>query len=42
VKAYFEYAISPEGQELAAEAAGSAPLSAGLTKKVEAAVAAIE
>lgn len=42
VKAYFEYAISPEGQELAAEAAGSAPLSAELTKKVEAAVAAIE
>ena len=42
VKAYFEYAISPEGQELAAEAAGSAPLSGELTKKVEAAVAAIE
>jgi phosphate transport system substrate-binding protein len=42
VKAYFEYAISPEGQELAAEAAGSAPLSAGLTRKVEAAVGAIE
>jgi phosphate transport system substrate-binding protein len=42
VKAYFEYAISPEGQELAAEAAGSAPLSSELTKKVEAAVAAIE
>lgn len=42
VKAYFDYAISAEGQELAAEAAGSAPLSAALTKKVEAAVAAIE
>jgi phosphate transport system substrate-binding protein len=42
VKAYFEYAISPEGQELAAEAAGSAPLSSQLTKKVEAAVGAIE
>ncbi|MBS1888403.1 MAG: phosphate ABC transporter substrate-binding protein PstS [Actinobacteria bacterium] len=42
VKAYFEYAISPEGQKLAAEQAGSAPLSAALTKKVEAAVAAIE
>lgn len=42
VKAYFEYAISPEGQELAAEAAGSAPLSSALTKKVEAAVGAIE
>jgi phosphate transport system substrate-binding protein len=42
VKAYFEYAISPEGQELSAEAAGAAPLSAELTKKVEAAVGAIE
>jgi len=42
VKAYFEYAISPEGQELAAEAAGSAPLSPELTKKAEAAIAAIE
>ncbi len=42
VKAYFEYAISPEGQKLAAEAAGSAPLSSTLTKKVEAAVGAIE
>jgi phosphate transport system substrate-binding protein len=42
VKAYFEYAISPEGQALAEEAAGSAALSAALTKKVEAAVGAIE
>jgi phosphate transport system substrate-binding protein len=42
VKAYFEYAISPEGQALAAEQAGSAPLSEALTKKVEAAVGAIE
>ncbi|MBS1679368.1 MAG: phosphate ABC transporter substrate-binding protein PstS [Actinobacteria bacterium] len=42
VKAYFEYAISPDGQKLAAEAAGSAPLSPALTKKVEAAVASIE
>jgi phosphate transport system substrate-binding protein len=42
VKAYFEYAISAEGQELAAEAAGSAPLSSALTEKVEAAVGAIE
>jgi phosphate transport system substrate-binding protein len=42
VKAYFEYAISPEGQALAEEQAGSAPLSAELTKKVEAAVGAIE
>jgi phosphate transport system substrate-binding protein len=42
VKAYFEYATSTEGQELAAEAAGSAPLSPALAKKVEAAVASIE
>ncbi|HKZ12796.1 MAG TPA: phosphate ABC transporter substrate-binding protein PstS [Solirubrobacterales bacterium] len=42
VKAYFEYAISPEGQKLAEEQAGSAPLSPALTKKVEAAVGAIE
>ncbi len=42
VKAYFEYAVSPEGQKLAEEQAGSAPLSAALTKKVEAAVGAIE
>jgi phosphate transport system substrate-binding protein len=42
VKAYFEYAISPEGQALAEEAAGSAALSSALTKKVEAAVEAIE
>jgi phosphate transport system substrate-binding protein len=42
VKAYFEYAVSPEGQELAAEQAGSAPLSSKLSSKVKAAVAAIE
>jgi phosphate transport system substrate-binding protein len=42
VKAYAAYVISPEGQELAAEAAGSAPLSAALTKKVTPAVEAIE
>jgi phosphate transport system substrate-binding protein len=42
IKAYFEYAISPEGQSLAEEQAGSAPLSPALTKKVEAAVGAIE
>lgn len=42
VKAYFEYAISPDGQKLAEEQAGSAPLSSALTKKVEAAVGAIE
>jgi phosphate transport system substrate-binding protein len=42
VKSFFEYAISPEGQALAEEQAGSAPLSPSLTKKVEAAVGAIE
>jgi phosphate transport system substrate-binding protein len=42
VKSFFEYAISPEGQALAEEQAGSAPLSEQLTKKVEAAVGAIE
>jgi len=42
VKSFFEYAISPEGQALAEEQAGSAPLSEALTKKVEAAVGAIE
>jgi phosphate transport system substrate-binding protein len=42
VKGYLEYVISPEGQKAAAENAGSAPLSASLTKKVEPAVAAIE
>ena len=34
VKGFLEYAISPEGQELAAENAGSAPLSAALTSKI--------
>jgi len=42
VKAYLEYAISAEGQEAAAENAGSAPLSAALTEKIEPAVEAIE
>jgi phosphate transport system substrate-binding protein len=42
VKAYFEYAISPEGQELAAEQAGSAPLSTKVAAKAKAAVEAIE
>lgn len=42
VKAYLEYAISPEGQEVAAENAGSAPLSSALTSKVTPAVEAIE
>ena len=42
VKAYLEYVISPEGQEVAAENAGSAPLSSALTKKIEPAVEAIK
>lgn len=42
VKGYLEYAISAEGQALAAENAGSAPLSAALTEKIEPAVEAIE
>ncbi len=42
VKGYLEYVISPEGQEVAAENAGSAPLSASLTEKIEPAVEAIE
>jgi phosphate transport system substrate-binding protein len=42
VKAYFEYAISPEGQELAAEQAGSAPLTDALREKLMPSVEAIE
>jgi phosphate transport system substrate-binding protein len=42
VKAYLEYVVSPEGQELAAEQAGSAPLSSALTAKVTPAIEAIE
>lgn len=42
VKAFLEYAISPEGQEVAAENAGSAPLSSALTGKITPAVEAIE
>jgi phosphate transport system substrate-binding protein len=42
VKAYVEYAISAEGQEAAAENAGSAPLSTTLTEKIKPAVEAIE
>jgi phosphate transport system substrate-binding protein len=41
-KAYLEYAVGPDGQKAAAENAGSAPLSAALTKKVTPAVEAIE
>jgi phosphate transport system substrate-binding protein len=42
VKGYLEYAISEEGQKAAAENAGSAPLSASLTKKITPAVEAIK
>lgn len=42
VKAYAEYIVSPAGQKLAEKQAGSAPLSAALTKKVTPAVEAIE
>ena len=42
VKGYFNYAISGEGQEVAAENAGSAPLSSALSKKIQPAVDAIE
>ena len=42
VKAYFEYVISPEGQEAAAENAGSAPMSDALRSKITPAVEAIE
>ena len=42
VKGYFNYVISSEGQEIAAENAGSAPLSASLVKKIQPAVDAIE
>jgi phosphate transport system substrate-binding protein len=42
VKGFLEYVISPEGQEAAAENAGSAPLTPALTKKVTPAVEAIE
>ena len=42
VKGFFEYAISPEGQEVAATNAGSAPLSASLTKKITPAIESIK
>jgi phosphate transport system substrate-binding protein len=41
VKAYFEYIISEEGQQVAADAAGSAPISDTLREQASAAVAAI-
>lgn len=42
VKGYLEYAVSAEGQEAAAENAGSAPLSDSLRKKITPAIEAIE
>lgn len=42
VKGFLEYVISPEGQEAAAENAGSAPLTEALTKTITPAVEAIE
>lgn len=41
VKSYFEYIVSEEGQKVAAEAAGSAPISADLRTKIEPAIASI-
>lgn len=38
VKAYLQYVASPEGQEAAAEAAGSAPISDSLREQVNAAI----
>lgn len=42
VKGYLEYVISPEGQEAAADNAGSAPITEGLREQIEPAVQAIE
>jgi len=42
VKGFFNYVISSEGQAIAAENAGSAPLSTSLAKKLQPAVDAIE
>lgn len=41
VKAYFDYMISPEGQQAAAKSAGSAPLSDALRQQIQPAVDAI-
>ena len=41
VKSYFSYIVSEEGQKVAADAAGSAPISAELRGKVETAIASI-
>lgn len=42
IRGYLEYVISPEGQQAAAEGAGSAPISPRLFEKAQAAVAAIK
>lgn len=42
VKAYFEYIASPEGQDVAAENAGSAPISDSLREKAVAAIDSIK
>lgn len=41
VKAFYEFLISPEGQQVAAENAGSAPISDSLREKIQPAVEAI-
>nr|WP_206686809.1 phosphate ABC transporter substrate-binding protein PstS [Microbacterium invictum] len=41
VSAYFEFVVSAEGQDVAAEAAGSAPLSDSLREQINAAIALI-
>ena len=38
VKGYLQYVVSPEGQQAAAEAAGSAPISESLTEQINAAI----
>ena len=42
VKAWVNYVVSAEGQQKAAEAAGSAPLGTEITKRISAAVNAIK
>ena len=41
MKGYFNYMISAEGQQIAARAAGSAPLSDSMREKIQPAVDAI-
>lgn len=42
VKSYFSYVASPEGQDVAAEAAGSAPISDALRDQIDAAIDSIQ